>query len=77
MKNKAGYKTRTTGVVKCPTLVFYSGYDLKVVRLSPAWGCAMSVEPAWILALYPPLIFPSKKTKQLQYDPIYVKTYLN
>ena len=46
MKNKAGYKTRTTGVVKCPTLVFYSGYDLKVVRLSPAWGCAMSVEPA-------------------------------
>ena len=32
--------------VKCPTLDFGSGHDLMVLRLSPALGSALSVEPA-------------------------------
>ena len=32
--------------VKCPTLDFVSGHDLRVLRLSPTVGSALDVEPA-------------------------------
>ena len=34
-------------LVKCPNLDFGSGYDPRVVRLSPALGSALSMKPAW------------------------------
>ena len=33
--------------VKHPTLDFSSGHDLTVMRLSPAFGPVLRVEPAW------------------------------
>ena len=33
-------------LVKPPTLDFCSGHDLRVMRLSPAWGSMLGMEPA-------------------------------
>ena len=44
-------------LVKCPTLDFGSGHDLRVVRLSPMLGSMLSVELLKILSLLlPPLV---------------------
>ena len=42
------------GSVKCLTLDFSSGYDLRVVRLSPTLGSVPSMEPAWDSLSAPP-----------------------
>lgn len=34
-------------MVKCPTLDFSSGHDLRVVGLSPTSGSVLGLEPAW------------------------------
>ena len=40
--------------VKCPTLDFSSGHDLRVVGLSPASGSKLSGESAWDSLPLPP-----------------------
>ena len=44
-------------LVKCPTLGFGSGHDLKVWELEPYIGlCADNAEPAWDSLSAPPLL---------------------
>ena len=52
-------------LVKRPTLNFCSGHDLRVIRLSPALGSTLGVEPSQdSLSPSVPLHPPNNKTKK-------------
>lgn len=46
-KNETSWDAWVAPLVKCPTLHFSSGPDLRVTGGSPAWSSGLSVEPAW------------------------------
>ena len=68
--NKKLYvKGHLDGSVKCPTLNFSSGHDLRVLELSPTLGSMLGVEPAWDSLSPSPPVLPltplSEKKKKL------------